>query len=339
MSQHGKLILGNGLPQYGLFDHPVDDINVEDFDYRTTMDKPANRLAKHFHFNQFQFIGVLTDELIVGCAIADLKYLSNAFVYLYDRQTGQFEDVSLLQPLGWNTRLSTRPNLGKSYFHRGRDRFDIEAHGAQRLLKVALRRGIKLDLQLAEPDPLQPLRICTRTGYNGWAYTQKATALPVAGAIDWQGRHYPIDAQSSSANYDWSCGYMRRETAWNWGSLSGFLADGRRVGLNLAAGVNETGFTENGFWVDGKLHKVGSVAFDFARRDRLQPWQMRSDDDRVALRFEPEGQRSERINAFVMASNFTQLFGRYHGTLRTEQGETLILDGQPGFAEDHYAKW
>lgn len=143
MSQHGKLILSNGLPQYGLFEYPVDDINIEDFDYHTTMDKPANRLAKHFHFNQFQFIGVLTDELIVGCAIADLKYLGNAFVYLYDRQTGEFEDVSLLQPLARNTHLSTRPNHGESRFQKGKDRFDIEAHGAQRLVRVALRRGIQ----------------------------------------------------------------------------------------------------------------------------------------------------------------------------------------------------
>lgn len=66
---------------------------------------------------------------------------------------------------------------------------------------------------------------------------------------------------------------------------------------------------------------------------------MRRNDDRVALRFEPEGQRSERINAFIMASNFTQLLGRYYGTLTTERGEPLILDGQPEFAEDHYAKW
>lgn len=339
MRQHGKLIQSNGLPQYGLFDHPITDINVEDFDYHTTMDKPANRLAKHFHFKQFQFIGLLTDELIMGCAIAHLKYLSNAFVYLYDRQTRQFEDVSLLQPLGWNTRLSTQPDRGTSHFHRGKDRCDIEAHGVQRRLQVAFRRGIKLDLQLTEPDAFQPLRICTRTGYSGWAYTQKATALPVSGTIAWQGRHYRIDSQTSNANHDWSCGYMRRETAWNWGSLSGFLADGRRVGLNLAAGVNETGFSENGFWVDGKLHRVGSVQFDFRRKDRMQPWQIRSGDDRVALRFEPEGQRSERINALIVASNFTQLFGRYHGTLTTEQGETLTLDGQPGFAEDHYAKW
>lgn len=160
MSQHSKLILSNGLPQYGVFDHPVDEINVEDFDYQTPMDKPASRLAKHFHFNQFQFIGVLTDELILGCAIAHLKYLSNAFVYLYDRQTGQFEDVSLVQALGWNTQLSTQPNQGKSSFHKGKDRFTIEAHGAQRLVTVALRRGIKLDLQLTEPDAFQPLRIC-----------------------------------------------------------------------------------------------------------------------------------------------------------------------------------
>lgn len=339
MSEHTKLILSDGQPQYGLFDHPISEINYQDFNYLTTMDKPANLLARHFNFNQFQFLGVLNDDLIMGCAIAHLKYLSNAFIYLYDRRSHQFEDISLLQPLGLKTRLSTQPNQGNSHFHQGKDRFDIDADGRQRQLSVKLKQGVRISLTLTEPDHYQPLRICTRTGYNGWAFTQKAPALPVSGQIHWKGREYLIQPESSNANYDWSCGYMRRETAWNWGSLSGFLADGRRVGFNLASGVNETSFTENGFWLDGKLHRVGAVHFTFNRQNRLSTWHMRSEEGRLEVRFEPEGKRAERINAVILASNFTQLYGRYYGTLRTEQGDTLTLNGQPGFAEDHYAKW
>ena len=47
---------------------------------------------------------------------------------------------------------------------------------------------------------------------------------------------------------------MRRETNWNWASLSTMDDRGRQIGFNAAAGMNETSFTENGVWVDGRLH-------------------------------------------------------------------------------------
>ncbi len=41
----------------------------------------------------------------------------------------------------------------------------------------------------------------------------------------------------------------------------------------------------------------------------------------------------------MIASNFTQLIGRYHGWLETEGRERIEVDGALGYAESHYAKW
>ena len=47
----------------------------------------------------------------------------------------------------------------------------------------------------------------------------------------------------------------------------------------------------------------------------------------------------ERVNALIVASDFRQLFGRFHGVLRPA-GETVVpLQGQWGFVEDQYVKW
>ena len=131
---------------------------------------------------------------------------------------------------------------------------------------------------------------------------------------------------------------MRRETFWNWGSLSAHLSDGRRIGFNLVAGVNDTGYTENALWLDDQMVKLSTVVFDFDRQDGEAPWGMRSQDGILDLRFEPAGQRSEKRNAVVIASNFTQFFGRYYGRISLP-GEELELSGQWGFAEDHFARW
>ena len=341
MVQYNKLINANGQPQFGVFQHPIREINYRDYDYHSVMDRKAGALAKHFHFNQFQFIGVTSEEFVFGCALVDIKYLSNAFVYLYNRKTHALDEYSFLQPLALNAALSTHPDSGTSRFKKGKAEFAITASETprQRSLAVRIGKDIKVDVTLSEPENYEPLAVCSQNGYSGWTYTQKAPALLVSGNIQWQQQTFALDGSQALGSYDWSCGYMRRETAWNWASLSGFLDDGRRIGFNFASGVNETGYTENGFWVDNTLHKLGQIRFIYDRKDRYGQWKILSCDGRVDLVFEAEGERSEKLNVVLLASNFTQLFGKFYGTITTDEGEVLTLNGQPGFAEDHYAKW
>ena len=131
---------------------------------------------------------------------------------------------------------------------------------------------------------------------------------------------------------------MRRHTFWNWGCLAG-ISGGRVLGMNVSCGVNETSFTENCFWVDGQLHKLDTVYFDYDRRELMRPWRVSSFDGRLQLEFHPEGRHAEKINAWIVASDFNQLVGRYTGWLQTAGGERLAVDGMLGYMERHYAKW
>ena len=45
------------------------------------------------------------------------------------------------------------------------------------------------------------------------------------------------------------------------------------------------------------------------------------------------------INLGVIASEVHQLFGRYRGTARTDDGEVIRIDDLIGFAEEHHARW
>lgn len=113
---------------------------------------------------------------------------------------------------------------------------------------------------------------------------------------------------------------MRRQTCWNWAATASSLDDGRSLGLNLSCGVNETSFTENAFWVGGIMTKVDLVDFDYDPDDLSAPWHIRSGDRKVDLVFYPEAQREEKINAFFLASRFTQMLGIFEGTLKTDEG-------------------
>jgi len=334
-----RLINSAGQPEFGLFADGVREINYLDYDLRSPMDRKLGGLAKRFKFNQFQFVALVSPELIVGIAIVDLKLLSNVFVYLYSTQGGEFDEFSFTQPLSHNTAMSLCPNAGEAVFRKGMNTVSITADEtkAQRELRVSLVGGVEIVAQIDESS-CTPLAVCTRAGYQGWVFTQKTAALPCQGQLQWRGKNFDLAAMNSLASVDWSAGYMRGETFWNWASLSCTLADGRRLGLNLAAGVNETGFTENALWLDGRLLKVDMADFQFSRYEQMAEWRIRSADGQVDLRFKPVGQRKEKRNALLLASNFTQHFGMFEGRISLPS-ETIELSNAWGFAEDHYARW
>lgn len=339
MATYDKLIGPDGQPRFGRFSKPIQQINHQDFSYTDPLDNKASALAKHFHLKQFQFVGLVSERYILGCAIVSLKYISNAFVYLFDRKSGQILEQSLLQPLSLHCHMSNEPDSGMHRFRKGGTSFNFYSHPGSKHVEIFSDRDLQIDFTIKEPVNFEPIAVCTRTGFNGWTYTQKANALSASGTIQWGNLHLPVEPNTFQGSYDWSCGYMRRQTAWNWASLSGWLENGTRIGANFANGVNETGFTENGIWLDGSLNDIGTIHFDFDKSKRMSPWKIRDDKGYVDLTFQPEGQRCEKLNMWLLASNFTQLAGTFNGTVIANDGQRIQLTKIPGFCEDHYAKW
>lgn len=337
-----RLVDTDGNVRFGIFPAPVDEVNHRDFALTDPFGRPRGRFARHFAFNQFQFLGALSEELVFGCAIADLKYVGTAFLYCYEPRTRRFGEYSFRRLLALGTHFTQTPESGTTSFRAGRNTIAMHVserpHG--RRLAARLARGVEIDAVFSEQDPpIQPMFICTQAGATGWVYARKTAGQQVTGTLAWEGRTYDLGALGVRGHHDWSAGFMRRHTFWNWGCLAGRVADGRVLGMNISCGVNETSFTESCFWVDGALHKVDSVYFHHDRRDLMKPWRAMSFDGRLALDFLPEGRHAERINAGVVASNFNQLFGRYHGFLATAAGERIPVDGMLGYMESHYAKW
>jgi len=359
-----RLINAHGDVRFGIFAGPIDEVNYGDVDLRNPFGRRAGRWARYFGFKQFQFLGALSETVVFGCAIADLKYVNTAFVYVYEPATRRFSEASFRMPLSLGMACDQLPETGSMSFRARGNRIvmtaaDVAARSdqrersiektpaagppaagpASRRLEVQLANGLAIDASFNEAaPPIEPMYICTPAGATGWVYARKTAGQTVAGTLRWGGRTVDLAAIGARGHHDWSAGYMRRETFWNWGCLAG-VVDGRVLGMNVSCGVNETSFTENCFWVDGKLHKLDTIAFEYNRRDVMQPWRVRSSDSRLHLDFVPEGKHAENINAWIVASNFNQLCGRYTGWLETAAGERIGITNLLGYMESHYAKW
>ena len=328
------LIQPNGQPLFAQFDTPVSNLAINQFDYRTVMDKRASAWAKYVHFKQFQFVSISHPQWQIGIALADIRYVGNAFCYFYDRQTNTLDEISLLKPPATGYQLSQSPVSGHSWV-KGKQQIDVYFNGYNWQVKLngTLLQG---DIELQGLTSSQPLALCTPTGYNGWTYTQKHNALTLSGQLHYRGQS--LDLTKALAGYDFSAGYMRRETSWRWGSISAMLPQGR-FGLNIAAGVNETGATENLYWLDEQRVLLPPVQITLDRQQPGSPWQFHSNNGQLQLQFTPHACRRERLNLGFLASNFRQYCGFFSGTIQTADGGKLNLDQVPGLAEDHFARW
>jgi hypothetical protein len=291
-------------------------------------------LMKRMIFNQFAFFGITGPDLIAGMAVVDLKYLANAFFYVYDRKAKKNHESShITVPVGRHIFIRPTPEKVSCGFFSKKISVFIENNKLS-----AKARDMEIDLEF-DCSKTSPLRICSRAGYRGWVYTQKTTPIRINGKITVNGRTAELSSPDYMGLIDWTAGYMRRETFWNWAASASTLPDGRTFGLNLSCGVNETSYTENGFWIDGKRTKVSTVEFEFNPKNFYDTWRIKSADGKVDLTFESEHHREEKVNAFVIATRFTQMMGVFNGKLKTDDKKIITIKNCPGWAEDHYAKW
>ncbi|WP_290539018.1 MULTISPECIES: DUF2804 domain-containing protein [Alcanivorax] len=340
-SQPSALVDNQGQVALGVFPETVATINGRQADYRTPMGQPAPRYARHFHYKQFQYFGVISQELLAGCALAHTAYLGMAFFYIFEPRTGRLREYTWRSPLGRELTMSTSPRQGESRFQRRgvdiRMGYQDQGGSLSKTLTVNLK-DLTLDVRMDEGPDYQPMSLCTRTGVNGWVYANKVAGRTVTGTLQQDSSQQDLAGLNACGHHDFSAGYMRRETFWNWACLSALVGN-TRVGLNLSCGVNETTFSENCLWVDDQMIPTDGVIFEYNRDDLMQPWTLRSQCGQVMLRFTPNGNHRERMNLGLFASNFNQLFGRFDGELRLRDGRSLAIDGQYGFVEEQYAKW
>lgn len=329
-----SLIQANGQPAFGLFNGAVAEFNLQRFVYQNLMDNKANALARYFHYKQFQFISVTGSNWLLAVAIADIRYANSGFAYLYRFDCNQASSKGLLLPGHLGCQMSSSASKGDARQQFGAYKVAIKTSPTQWRLSIDTHQ-LKADL-IIEKAQQMPLALCTPTGYNGFTYTEKSNALMLSGSLELHGSQ--MDLTQALAGYDFSAGFMRRHTSWRWASINAMVA-GEAFGLNMAAGVNETGLCENALWLNGHIQHLSPACFVFDRKDNKKPWQVTSLCGEVQLEFTPLYCRQEKANIGLVASNFRQYVGLYRGAVKLTNGRTLQLDAIKGLAEDHYAKW
>ena len=329
------LIQVNGQPRYGRFDQVPSRINLDDYIYKTPYGKVRKGWRKQLKYKKFKFCGIQHEHYSIGIAIVDLAWAGHGFFYIYDHLTEKVMEWNAIQPFAHHTVVDEQPLFNQSYFKKSDYHLDMQHANGVRYIQVKKEDDVLLKARIfcAGTDVLS---LCSPTGINGWTYTQKKTTLAVEGFfINLEQQKVEFSAQSLAALDD-TCGFLRPETAWFWLSCQFRDQHDRRIGLNLASGVNESFGNENALWVNGRLYPLTDILFE---QQNEQCWQIRALDGRLNLLIETGWCRFENINLRLIGSQFNQWQAKISGTIEHEQIESVVLNQQYGLLEQHYAKW
>lgn len=200
------------------------------------------------------------------------------------------------------------------------------------------------DIKLTE-FPSDSLVIATPFEKNKhFYYNQKINCMRAEGFFKIGDDEYTFDPADSLGTLDWGRGVWTYDNTWYWGSFQAIQPDGTNLGWNIGYGFgNNTAATENMVFVNGVAHKLDQVTFNIPQKDGkddyMSNWTFTSNDGRFEMDFVPIVDRQAPLNLGVVMMIPHQVFGKFTGKIKLDDGKIIEVENLIGFAEKVHNKW
>jgi hypothetical protein len=190
------------------------------------------------------------------------------------------------------------------------------------------------------PDEHESMVIVIPIARRRFYYNRKVNCMPASGWVQYGNQLIEIKPDRNLGNLDWGRGVWDYRSFWVWASASGFLPGAGTLGFNLGFGFGDTSAaTENAIILDGRIHKLGQVDIRYDPKNYRLPWKMSDREGRLDLVFTPFLERLAKTDLKIITSEVHQMFGKYQGTVVSDDGVRIPVNELVGFAEEHHAKW
>jgi hypothetical protein len=203
-------------------------------------------------------------------------------------------------------------------------------------------RAAHLDVHVALPPGHESLNVVIPWDDETFNFTSKHQARPATGELVVGDERWAIggDAGDAWGVLDVGRGRWPAEITWNWGGGAGRSGD-HVIGLQFGAKWTEgSGYTENGFFVDGRLTKLGHElewVYDWDRP--MEPWRITDPGGQLEVVLHPRFDKHSQLPGRDKGSETHQVFGRFSGRVVTDDGVAYEFDDVQGFAEEARQEW
>jgi hypothetical protein len=305
----------------------------------------ANLDGHHGRNKRWDYWAVLAGDLVVSLVYSDIDHFGLADVWWADLETGASGGTAVVVP-SEDVTLPERP--GTAPLRLAHDDLDLalvdDDAGTRLTARWREADGLPgaLDVLVELPAGHESLNVVVPWDEDHFNFTSKHQARPAHGVLTVGDRRREIGGAAGDAwgVLDVGRGRWPAEIRWNWGGGAG-RADGRVIGLQFGAKWTEgSGFTENGFLVDGRLTKIGrELEWDYDWSHPLEPWRISDPGGQLEVVLSPRYDKHSKVGDGDLASETHQVFGTFAGTVTTDDGETIAFDDLQGFAEEARQRW
>jgi hypothetical protein len=269
-----------------------------------------------------------------------LGYAGITVISLRDK-TRSTQTFQSLFPMGVYD-LPTSSVTGSVKWHNKRSHLDfISMDGGVRLIMTEIpkwgRRNRSLRGALVLSEPVEPQSLVTNQPWlnesSTFRYARCSPWYTVEGVIQFGSSEIIFTKGNAWGIFDWNRSVRPKTDIRYWASACG-LSEGRQLGFSVGYSWADFSLgTENGFFVDGKLHKLDQVTFHIPPYDWLSPWKFTSNDNRLEMTFVPHQERTEKRSLFFHTSTRRQVCGFFSGKAQLDDGTTVEFQNLTGLAE------
>lgn len=174
---------------------------------------------------------------------------------------------------------------------------------------------------------------------HAFYYNEKINCMPASGYIKIDNEKFSFEPKTAFGLLDWGRGVWPFHAEWYWGNGSG-LVEGMPFGFNIGFGFGDTtAATENMLFYGGTTHKLSEVNFDLSKDSYMSPKHFSSDDGRFEMDFTPVYDRYTETKLLFVDNCCHQIFGRFSGTVRLDDGRELVVKDLMAFTEHAINNW
>ena len=291
---------------------------------------------KEWNFYQFQY-----DHYVLQMTLGHLSYIGQMAVTLMDIETGEKWSYSTMKPL-FVPKLdldAEKPSICRYANEECRLQFTVKEDKRILALKGHSKDYDVIEVKLVvENDPFnEKMVIATPFDKTTQFYLNYKENYYKATGYARFGDKY-VAFKDATGLLDWGRGVWPYTHEWYWGNLTSHI-DGVPFGLNIGWGFGDTSHaSENMYFYNKKAYKVGELIGEWNDNDLMAVKHFRSQDGKLTFTFTPFWDNYTFNEFVVVDTHCHQIFGRFSGTIETEDGIKEFKD-VVAFIEHAVNRW
>jgi hypothetical protein len=304
----------------------------------------ANLGARTGNNKRWDYWAILAGDFVVSAVYSDIDVLGLADVWWADLATGTTGGRAIVTAPDRGIALPDVPGSAPlTIDHDGLD-LQITDDAAGTRLRASWTEADgqpgRLDALVELASGHESLNVVIPWSDELFNFTSKHQARPARGELVIGDRTRAIGPDAWGV-LDVGRGRWPHEINWNWGGGAGRVGEhvvGLQFGAKWTAG---TGFTENGFLVDGRLTKLGNeLEWTYEWDAPMRPWRVLDPDGQLDVTLAPRYDKHSKVDATAdLGSETHQVFGTWSGRVVTDDGIELEFTDLQGFAEEARQRW